>query len=416
MAFPIAPGLSPNTQPDDIAVTFGAILRPWNYFSGDSIGKLEQWFRNYFSMSYAISFNSGRSAFYSLLKAMEIGEKDEVLLQAFTCVAVPNAIIWAGAKPVYVDVLFDGTINPDTIEKNITSKTKAILVQHTFGIPSQMDQIKKIAKKHNLLIIEDCAHTVGGTYDGKKLGTFGDAAFFSFGRDKAFSSVFGGMAITNDKTLGNTLRQFQKKQEYPGFFWIFQQLLHPLAFGIILPFYTVLSLGKVILVVLQRLHLLSMPVTIGEKRSNRSELFVRKMPNALCILALSQLRKIAEYNKKRIQISTQYQKELAGSSFELPSTQEIPYLRFPILCHHREDLLELFKKNNIYLGTWYANIIDPKGVQFEKIHFYPALTPQARHLAVTIVNLPTYPRMSTQDVKKIVSLLQSYAKSSRYIK
>lgn len=416
MNTPIASGLSPNTEVSDVLLASGVLLSPWNYFSGDSVAKLEQWFRNYFTVSYAVSFNSGRSAFYSLLKVLGIGVGDEVILPAFTCVAVPNAVVWAGAKPVYVDILKDTTIDPSKIEKKITSKTKAILVQHTFGIPAQLDEIKKIAKAHKLLIIEDCAHTIGGSYKGKKLGTFGDAAFFSFGRDKAFSSVFGGMAITNDKNIGNNLRQFQKKQEYPNFFWIVQQLLHPISFAFILPLYNVFSIGKVLLVSLQRLHLLSKPVTPGEKQSKRSELNIRKMPNALCVLAFSQLKRLQKYNNKRISIAKQYRTELSPLGIEMPSYDHIPYLRVPILVSDRDDWTQLFKKNNMQPGHWYSNEIDPKGVLFEKIHFNPSLYHETRYVADHIVNLPTYPRLSTSDVKKVIALIKEYAQSTRYIK
>ena len=120
-----------------------------------------------------------------------IGEGDEVLVQAFTCVAVPNSVLWAQATPVYADIDATLNIDPIDVEKKITNRTKAIIVQHTFGIPADMDALVALAKKHNILLIEDCAHSLGATYKGKKVGTFGDAAFFSFGRDKVVSSVFG---------------------------------------------------------------------------------------------------------------------------------------------------------------------------------------------------------------------------------
>src|SRR5437899_576254 len=106
------------------------------------------------------------------------------------------------------------SLSPNTGNQDVKSALKFFftplsIVQHTFGIPTDMEKILALAKKHKLFIVEDCAHTIGGELKNKKLGTFGDASFFSLGRDKAFSSVFGGMAITNSKKTGERLMTFQ---------------------------------------------------------------------------------------------------------------------------------------------------------------------------------------------------------------
>ena len=135
-----------------------------------------------------------------MIKSFDITYGDEVIVQAFTCLAVPEVVIWCGAKPVYLDI--DESLNLDIrlLEKSISSKTRIIIVQHTFGIPAKIDMIKKIAQKHNIILIEDCAHSLGAKYNSQKIGTFGDAAFFSFGRDKVISSVFGGLAFINPRS------------------------------------------------------------------------------------------------------------------------------------------------------------------------------------------------------------------------
>src|SRR5436190_4689293 len=215
MKRPIAIGLSPNTQSEDVVKAYQQLLKPWEYQAGSAIREVEQWFENYFKVPYAISFSNARSALFVILKSLEIKTADEIILQAFTCVVVSNAIIAAGATPVYADITNSLVLNSKDIEKKITKKTKAIIVQHTFGIPADMDAIQAIAKKHKLFVIEDVAHTIGGTYKEKKLGTYGDAAIFSLGRDKACSSVFGGMAITRDKIPGQKIRQIQQEKTYP---------------------------------------------------------------------------------------------------------------------------------------------------------------------------------------------------------
>ncbi|MEK9149797.1 MAG: DegT/DnrJ/EryC1/StrS family aminotransferase, partial [Candidatus Desantisbacteria bacterium] len=169
----------------------------------DSIEKYEDTYKRYLGVSYASSFWKGRVALYAILKALGIGEGDEVLVEGFTCVVVPNAVIFAGAKPVYVPP-DPKTYNMDIsqIESKITSKTKAIIVQHTFGLPSDMDSTLDIAKRHNLRVIEDCAPALGADYKGRKVGTFGDAAFFSSQWSKVISTGLGGVAVTNDPEIG----------------------------------------------------------------------------------------------------------------------------------------------------------------------------------------------------------------------
>lgn len=409
----IAISLSPNTQRDDVLLALKLLFSPWRFFEGESIRLLEQWFRQYFNVPYAISFNSGRSSLYAILKTLGVSVGDEVIIQSFTCVAVPNSIIWTGAKPVYSDITSSLTMDPDSLEKKITRKTKAIIVQHTFGIPTDMLPIIDIAQKHNLFIIEDCAHGIGINYRNKQLGLFSDAAFFSFGRDKAFSSVFGGMVITGSKRFGKKLRSFQRQLREPSFVWTIRQLLHPLAFSFILPLYDFFSIGKIILVILQKLRVLSFPVSYKEKIGESKPSFVAKLPEPLACLALAQIRKMKEFNKHRIDISTYYLNQLKGYAFDIPYQESIPFLRFPIISENRDEIVNFFKKNKIYLGDWYSNIIDPKGVDFEKIFFEKSSCPKALYYASQVINLPTYPTMTINDAKKVVKLLKEYVSSRR---
>ncbi|OGH18822.1 MAG: hypothetical protein A3F31_04575 [Candidatus Levybacteria bacterium RIFCSPHIGHO2_12_FULL_38_12] len=406
----IAISLSPNTSLQDVFCAVSLIFSPGKQIKGESIHKLERWFCDYFGVTQAVSFASGRTALFAILKSLDIGTGDEVLLQAFTCVAVPNSVIWAGATPVYVDIDSSLTIDIKNLEKKITKKTKAIIVQHTFGIPTDMSSIQKIAKKLNIYVIEDCAHTIGGTYQNKKLGTYADASFFSFGRDKAFSSVFGGMVITSAKDLGRKIRDYQQTLSYPSRWWVIQQLLHPVAFSFILPVYTS-GLGKLILVLFQKLHFLSFPVSWEEKVGGvRFDIF-KKLPNALAVLALFQLKRMKEFNSKRQKISSFYVKELKNTSVTLPVEKIIPFLRFPILSERKEQLLNLFRSNNVYLGNWYSSVIDPKGVDFKKIFYTPGSCPLAESIATKVINLPTNPTTNISDAKRIISLLHQYVEN-----
>ncbi len=144
----------------------------------------------------------GRVALYAILKSLDLSEGDEVILPAFTCVVVPNAIIYAGLKPVYVDIS-PKTLNMDIslVKDAITDKTKVILCQNTFGLSSNIEEIILIAKKFNLITIEDCTHGFGGTYKGKPNGSFCDAAFFSSQWNKPFSTGIGGFLLVNNEKI-----------------------------------------------------------------------------------------------------------------------------------------------------------------------------------------------------------------------
>lgn len=413
MKRPIAISLSPNAEGSDVFEALRMLLSPWAYIKGDCVKLLEQWFRQTFLISFAVSFNSGRTAMFAILKGLEIGKGDEVIMQSFTCVVVPNAIIATGAKPVYADVNETLTLDPKDVLKKITPRTKAILFQYTFGIPGSITEIAKIARDHKIHLIEDCAHGIGGEYKNRKIGKFGSAAFFSFGRDKAFSSVFGGMTITNNKELGKKLRTFQKTLENPSVFWIIQQLIHPIAFAIILPFYSVLSLGKVLLVMLQRLHLLSFPVAPIEKQGVVTRGSMRRMPNALACLAYAQIKKMKTFNKKREKMSRTYSVELAKFGITTPWEQTFPLLRFPILVENANEMVQFYKKRGIYLGKWYSEIIDPKGTSFDKIGYTVGSCPVAEDAAKKVVNLPMYPTMSYDDQKHVLATLKAYATRTR---
>ena len=133
---------------------------------------------------------NARSALYHGIRALGIGSWDEIILQAYTCVSVPNAIIATGAKPIYCDIDPDTlNIDPHKIIQLITPKTKAILIQHTFWISADIQSIQTICTDHHLMLIEDVCHALWWTYQWQKLGTFWDIAIFSFGRDKIISSV-----------------------------------------------------------------------------------------------------------------------------------------------------------------------------------------------------------------------------------
>lgn len=409
---PIAISLSPNTQKDDISKALAVLFSPWSWFDDKKVNDLENDFANKLG-GLALAVNSGRSAEYLILKALGISKYDEVIVQAFTCVAVPNSVLWLGAKPVYVDVDKSYNLDIDDLKKKVTNKTKAIIVQHTFGIPANIDEIKKFASKKNLYILEDCAHSLGAQHKGKLLGSFGDAAFFSFGRDKVISSVFGGMIVTKDERLYEKIKNERNSLGNNSFFWVFQQLIHPVVFNIfVLPLYNLgfgkYGLGKMLLFVFQKLGLLSKPVYEIEKNGKRPKYFPKQMSGALSDLAQQQLTKLNNFNKQRKIIANYYLNNINSEYIKLPSkNKEAIWLRFPIKTKFSNELFDYLKSQKILVGNWYSNIIDPK-CDLNKFGYNKTSSPRAELFVSETLNLPTYPLMSTDDAKKVVDLLNRW--------
>lgn len=413
---PISISLSPNIEKDDVKLALNLIIRPWLWKRGKEIKEIEKEFKKYLDVEYAVSFNSGRSAFYAILKALRHNEKTGVLLQAFTCNAAVNPVLWAGLKPVYVDCNSGNfNIDIDDLKKKILENPNAriLMVQHTFGNPARMDEIISIAKEHNLILIEDCAHALGAEWNGKKVGTFARAGFFSFSRDKVISSVYGGMAVTNDKMLGEALRQAQDRFGSPTSFWIFQQLLHPICLHyFILPIYSFLDLGKVFLVLSQWLHILSKAVHWKEKRGLQPDYFPKALPNALAILALSQFYKLEKFWAHRKKIANYYLRSLKDTTFILPDENnqaKQSYLRYTVKHKRAHDIIyESWHKQNILLGDWYTTPIAPFDTKLESMLYKMGMCPNAESCSKKSLNLPTHINISTKDAEKIVNFLKRF--------
>ena len=179
------------------------VLSSSQYIMGTNVREFEKEFSNYLGVKHSISVGNGTDALVIALKALGIGEGDEVITTPWTFFATAESISFVGAIPVFVDVeLNTYNIDPYKIEEKITSKTKAIMPVHIFGQPCNMDAINTIAKKHNLYIIEDVAQAIGAEFKGVKVGTLSDIATFSFFPTKNLGCAGdGGMIVTNNEDL-----------------------------------------------------------------------------------------------------------------------------------------------------------------------------------------------------------------------
>lgn len=408
---PISISLSPNTERDDILLAFRQLLQPWRWGRKKEVDLLERAFTKRLGVKHAVAFNSGRSSLLAILDALDLQEGDEVLLQAFTCNAVPNPVIWAGLKPVYVDCSReDFNMDVKDLAKKITKRSRAVIVQHTFGMPADMAKILVLCKEHDLFLVEDCAHALGAKFQGKQVGTFGDAAFFSFSRDKVISCVYGGMAVTDNEKLGNSMRRFQEQAGNPSFFWILQQILHPLLMNLlIIPTYRML--GKYLLLLFQQTHILSKAVHWKEKQGKQPEYFPKALPGALAVLAMLQLRKLEKFNRHRRKLAELYEASLEGSSFGMPekfSDRQPVYLRFVLQHPRAHEIIKRCWRQNLLIGDWYTSPVVPDDTQAEKVGYEKGMCPVAERLSKSTLNAPTHINTSLEDAENIVNALLRY--------
>lgn len=177
------------------------------FIKGKELEQFEKEFADYCEAEHCIGCGNGLDALMLILKASNISEGDEVIVPANTFIATALAVSYVGAKPVLVDCNSFYNINANLIEKKITEKTKAIIAVHLYGQPAEMNLINEIAKKHNLIVIEDAAQAHGATYKGKKVGTLGDATAFSFYPGKNLGALGdGGAVVTNNKEIAEKVR------------------------------------------------------------------------------------------------------------------------------------------------------------------------------------------------------------------
>lgn len=181
------------------------------FILGKEVASFEQEFSNYLGAKYFIGTSSGTTALIVALKALNIGIGDEVIIPAMSFYATAEAVAFIGAKPIFVDIdPITCNIDISQIEGKISSKTKVILPVHLYGYPANLDEICKIAKKFNLKILSDCAHAIGASYKGKKVGAIEDIAAFSFYPSKNLGCIgeTGGIA-TNDEKLAELCRKYR---------------------------------------------------------------------------------------------------------------------------------------------------------------------------------------------------------------
>ena len=363
------------------------------------IRKYEQNFSVVTGTDHAFSFGAGRMALYAILEALEIKTDDEIIIPAFTCVVVPNAILYHGAKPVYVDIeptLFN--IDVSKVELAITSKTKALYAQHTFGVPCDVHRIREIADRHGLYIIEDAAHALGSKNDGVPVGSLSDVAFFSTDHTKTISTHSGGMAVTNNPVLAEKLRIIQQNAPFLSGSTTRRILLtFMLEYVLFSP--SILWLGRPIYNVMLKLKLLFYFNDELKTKKPRAYPFPCRLSSSLAEIGIRQLDKLSENIKHRSEIVDYLESKLHWNSNHLAKTKSSVLLRYSFLVDDRKIFETLFH-NYFDLGIWFTSVVQGRDLDLHLVGYQSGSCPIAEQVAHQIVNFPTHSRIPLNILKK----------------
>lgn len=188
------------------------VLRRSRLSLGPALTEFEQAVAAYCSVPFSVAVSSGTSGLHLCVRALDIKEGDEVITTPFSFIASANAALYERARPVFVDIdPHTLNIDPDRIERAITSKTKAIIVVHVFGRPAPMEEILTVARRHKLAVIEDACEAIGAEYPGGRVGSLGDAGVFAFYPNKQITTGEGGMIITRDARIASVSRSLRNQ-------------------------------------------------------------------------------------------------------------------------------------------------------------------------------------------------------------
>jgi len=349
----------------------------------------------------------GRVSLYFLLKTMGIEKDDEIVIPAYTCVVVPNPIIYLGAKPIYVDIV-QQTFNMDIskLEDAITPKTKVIICQNTYGLSSNIEEINSIAKKHGLYTIEDCTHGFGGKYNNKLNGTFCDASFFSTQWNKPFSSGIGGFALINNPELLEKANEIDKEKIQISFiqkltlkilYFVRRFLITDQTYWFMVRFYRWLSKNNLILGSSsgEEISGVTMPANFYSDYSN-----VQAKEG---LRTLAKLDKNLVLRKKNAKIYTEFLKSKNKNYVDEKLFSNHSFLKYPLLVNDREKFIELAEKSKIPVGDWFISPLHPIENNLETWFFDEEKFPIAVKTAKKVINLPT----DTLNIDKVITFINN---------
>lgn len=388
--------------------------------STEDVTKFESELGAYLGVNDVFACNSGRTALYIALKALELKPKAEVIVPAYTCAIVIEVILRLGLEPIFVDVDPETyNIDPNLISRKISPRTKALIPIHLFGRPCEMDQIMEIAEKHGLYVIEDVAQALGAEYKKTKVGAFGDLAIFSFGIGKSMTSGEGGAVTANNKDLREGIANAQTALNEASLKWVLRvsgNLLAMKVFSNFLLFsairgYLAESLGNREQMVLE--NCISLKAQ-GDKSTLNSTLTLAKMPPISAKIARVQLRKLDTFNEKRMMIAATLTELLSElhDFIELPKTGghiKHTFTRYPIrpLKASRDELMGQLARQGIDTDRPYHYLAD-------LYRFLHLDVPNTLMLAKCTLTVPNHILLKSSDIFKIADAVKREYNAAKY--
>ncbi|MCX8028025.1 MAG: DegT/DnrJ/EryC1/StrS family aminotransferase [Thermodesulfovibrionales bacterium] len=349
------------TIKDEIHQGIGQVLESGQFILGKKGLELEEKVKDFLKVPNALSLASGTDSLHLALRALGIGRDDEVITTPFTFFATVEAILYVGAKPVFVDIDKDTfNIDPTLITKKISKKTKAILPVHIFGHPADMPTIMEIANEHNLKVIEDCAQSFGASIGNQMTGTFGDAGCFSFYPSKNLGAYGdGGMVVFKDSALSNEIKRLRNHG----------------------------SLGNYV-------H------DIIGINSRLDEL--------QAVVLLVKLERIRQYNENRRDCARFYSEFLKDTSVVCPIERDgyyHVYHQFSIRHKDRDVIQQNLKDNGIASVVYYPIPLHLQRA-LEFLGYKRGDFPVAEMVSSEILSLPMYPELTSQEIQTICKTIQ----------
>lgn len=370
-------------------------------------------------------FWKGRAALYAVLKALGIGPGDRVVVPGYTCFAVPSAIFLTGAEPLYADIQ-PGTFNMalDGIEGAVAqsdnpARVKAVIIQHTYGIPADVNHIVPWARRHNIAIIEDCAHVWGSRYQDQSgawraVGTAGDASFFSSHWTKPISTGLGGWVTTADRALGQRLRSIHDQECSAPSLRETVLLAAQVAGRELVASPSLYWMARDIYRRLYGAGLLVGSSTQEELKGLKPKLedYTKRMAGFQRWL-LDRRRSKAHVVTFRKKLKIDYDHALASAGFSplaIPDATDPVLLRYPVRVGDKGRVLKEAERRRIELGDWYRYPVDrPDGVEASTSGYRDGMCLEGERAARETVTLPMSDRVTEAEVLKTVEFLREVA-------
>jgi len=322
---------------------------------GPMVKEFEDMFSQYCQCSNAIAVNNGTAALHCTLHALGIQPGDEVITTPFTFIATAHAILIAGATPVFVDIKEDTfNIDPDKIQEKISDKTKAIIVVDLYGQLAEYDRIKRVT---DLPIIEDASQSIGALHQGKKAGSFGAIATFSFYATKNIATGEGGMVVTPSADYAEKVRQFRNHG------WDGSQ-------------YTVAGYNY-------------------------------RMSDIFGAIGIEQMKKVEELTEKRIQNAiylSEHLKDTVIVPFVLPNTRHV-FHQYTIKVKNRDTVLQRLQEKGIEAKIFYPQAIHLYP-HFRKLGYKEGDYPVAERVSKEVLSLPVHPKLTQEELDIIINTIK----------